>query len=1580
MRLRVIKNVLTPDRPVLLDLCEDTMTTEAITALTIPTEYRTLIEEAVRVWSPGSGLVVKKNLIGGKSTASVLLVDIGSQDAADRKTATPQSLSGEFVLKLDQQRSWSQPEPEESKRHEAAIAWNPSFAAEHIPRLLHCTTHDQQIALLYEIAGQSLASLVTADGIDGGALGQRCSQLASELLEEWNQNYKCEHVSARDTLERWLGYRLDSQKAPELHRFVAESTGGREIFFTAGRLLTNPLWFCNAPVVRGDDFHARFIGMLHGDLHPGNLLLERHDPRSEQYWLIDFALSRSGPLGYDHAYFELALLLHHLQGMDPERMLGILDASDSPDGSPNADRVPVQDLGLVRCVRAMRSATDKWQKRKEPHRHDAVLAQRLLANVAAALNWANKPLAISERLSALAYGAWSAHRYLQTFHEDNLKQMSDKANQLQAPPVAAGQTAVSAPQPSWDLVWEALSKFDATASKYVLVAGRCGATDDLSSLGLLPWSAVIDLDPNSDGDGLYHFTSPVLEKVRSVKTFGRDALAVDFDRGTAWLMAGGWPSHYEDVSESQRDWRRLYLPRIRDLATNLRRAVAPQCVRVLVLPGVAEAADQVTRVLEALDEGLGDLISITVVGSDAEIDTELGAACFSLSVQDFVAGLRRMYGARDDVREPQVPGADGPKSIPIDRLRNLEEDLDVLHSEILSEESTRQEAVEKDDFWRGTQPTWADIHAGADIPRSVLPQLIEDLEIALGESRNQTIELHHSPGAGGTTLAFRAAWALREKFPTAVLRRASKYTLDRLDQLFQLSQKPVLLVADASLLPPSAREELYRGFVSRNCRVVILYVIRTTQTDKERPLSVFDPMDPNEAELFYKHYSRLTNIPIRQKSLKLITTSSDPLWKRYRSPFFYGLFTYEREYQSVERFVEAHVQGVSYRARKVMLYLALLSRYSQVGLDEGVLLTLLGLQPNSKLDLEEALGSAPARLVLKQGRQRKLLHPLLAEEVLRELLGGHDGDGWKDGLKDLAVDFIQDMVRIIGSDADEANRLFVQLFILRDVWYERQAQGRPKFSELIKAIPSAAGQHQVLQLLTELCPQEAHYWNHLGRHHYYEMRQDFTQAEEYLEKAIELSPEDSYHHHSLGMVRRFWIEERIGELFKAETIPTPNDLLAEVEDLFHTAAESFARTRELNTEDDHGYITHTQMILHVVERLVRASGQNGIVTACSGRDKVSEWLRQNLVVAEDLLTRLRHLRGQAQPSRYELTCVGQLSDIYGDFEQVIGNWEAMISKGLGEVDLRRALASAYYARKNRVWRSLSEEETRRVVDLMETNLREDPSSNRDVRMWFQAYRRLPEYSHLQALDRLEAWASRSNSLDAYYYLYVLHYLRLRDGTARGENLVLSNLEKCRELSRGRRSHSYDWLAVEPDWCPLVHHSELGKWDKAIEFYPDTSLLDEVTGTIETIKGPQSGTIKLGRAIRAFFVPSKNQSESKDINEKVHFFLGFSYDGFRAWSVRREADGRRPADGGLSERITAFVREQIARAERENRPLFVSKLGYLLSKKFPGEPIYKRLGHTRLTNYLRTLKGIVIDGGGSSEVVRRASATARSQET
>src|SRR4051794_4325046 len=97
--------------------------------------------------------------------------------------------------------------------------------------------------------------------------------------------------------------------------------------------------------------------------------------------------------------------------------------------------------------------------------------------------------------------------------------------------------------------------FSSDNAYFVLIAGPL-RSQEAASLGFLPWSAVIDLDPVSEEDGLLKKARGNLEQERSIQIFGRKPISVNFSRSTAWMLGGGSAILNEEPPDSLSEWRR----------------------------------------------------------------------------------------------------------------------------------------------------------------------------------------------------------------------------------------------------------------------------------------------------------------------------------------------------------------------------------------------------------------------------------------------------------------------------------------------------------------------------------------------------------------------------------------------------------------------------------------------------------------------------------------------------------------------------------------------------------------------------------------------------------------------------------------------------------------------------------------------------------------------------------------------------------------------------------------------------------------------------------------------------------------
>jgi hypothetical protein len=285
-------------------------------------EFKQLAEAALNLWAPDSQCILKP-LGGGASGSAVFRIDIAPSTSGEK-------LDGNFILKLSLPPTWAD-QPMEIDAHRRALGYA-DFAPKHIPALREEYPHPGGVAasplgyaMLYTIAGGSLDSYQTAEIRESNGLLEIAGVVAKTILEAWSDELPGSVVVPSQLMADWLGYRLDPNQAAPLHAFVNRWCEDKPYFVAAGEILLNPLRFCDE--LGRSKIEARHMvhGLLHNDLHGGNLLFFARQPASRPFQVIDFGLSKPGPIGFDHAYLELWGLL---------RALGERDASVSHPKAP----------------------------------------------------------------------------------------------------------------------------------------------------------------------------------------------------------------------------------------------------------------------------------------------------------------------------------------------------------------------------------------------------------------------------------------------------------------------------------------------------------------------------------------------------------------------------------------------------------------------------------------------------------------------------------------------------------------------------------------------------------------------------------------------------------------------------------------------------------------------------------------------------------------------------------------------------------------------------------------------------------------------------------------------------------------------------------------------------------------------------------------------------------------------------------------------------------------------------------------------------------------------------------------------
>lgn len=1040
--------------------------------------------------------------------------------------------------------------------------------------------------------------------------------------------------------------------------------------------------------------------------------------------------------------------------------------------------------------------------------------------------------------------------------------------------------------PVWDQFLRAVHDFD-PSRRYLLCLspGTAGSDGPIEGFANVPWFFVADFDPDSATLGFLRAVKTPLGDRLSLHRITRDTqIAINPSGATYWYFARGMAGRTTTLSlGTWLDWQRAYAADVKDRVAKLAAAIdAP--VSVVVLWTDTSLTRHLDSFLGTLVSSLGDSVEITFVtdatDTCAELAAQYQAQHMVFPLPQFFHGMASLSKAgAADLNNVVLPSSSGV-DVALDEqtVAWIEEEVELVHRNAGMHPA--EGASFHSAFLRGKEISWFELGLHVDVDREIADKVKKAIRHDLDKRLATRINLYHAPGAGATTLARRLLWDFRNEFPALVVKRTQpNETVERVQKVFAATGQPVLIKVDGSTLSDRKSDDLHAALSASNTPFVMLQVLRRFDKPRtaERAFYLPQELTPAECSLFAVSLAR--EMPAKESAIEAAARSPDA---KQRSPFYLGLVAFERDFTSLGRYISAHIEGLNERQNRMLVYLALSHYYGQQTIPQQSFADILGTPHNRSVDLSRVFPeSALSLLVTTEKDQWRTVHHLVAEEILHQALSGYSEDTrtWRNSLADWAVEFADFCVRRLPEPSERSLELVRRVFIYRDEseLLGTEASAARAYSQIITDIPVTQGKERVLQHLTKLFPDEAHFWAHLARFHANELK-DFDGAIEMADRALALQPDDHVLHHMKGMVCRRQVYGCIDE-----GKPLDETLLKAKQ-----ASEAFTLARQHGPDDEHGFISEAQLVIKFLDYVGKVANTDAVSAAAQHHDP---WVKEGFQAVEDLLMQVRQKRRWAADSDFEQRCQASLDLLYGKHEKALQIWDNLLTRK-GQVyapPIRRQIVWTLLARRQRDWSALRPNEVERSVALLEANIKDDPNDDRNIRLWIQAIRHQENPPTLESvIERVAYWASNTDSLEAYYYLYVLHALLVINGSAVAADQAVRTMQRCKEKSRYRRDKnwSYEWFGKEQGLKQLVHRDRLGDWDRSTRFWRQTESLARIQGVISNISGPQAGSIEISHGLVAFFVPGiSGHSAGRSENLPVTFFLGFSYDGLRAWSVK-----------------------------------------------------------------------------------------------
>ena len=1068
----------------------------------------------------------------------------------------------------------------------------------------------------------------------------------------------------------------------------------------------------------------------------------------------------------------------------------------------------------------------------------------------------------------------------------------------------------------WYELLEDTSEFN-SAYSYVLITRKVG-TLNLRGLFSLKWDLVIDMDPDSDIDGLaynYIKTTGITPRIRTLDaSYARRKFSLS--QMPYWVMANGTSDAPETVVDPKK-WGTAHGKYLSALLEEYHREY-PKPVKAFVYP--IENERNLRRIIDAFNDiyDSGDAIDFCVLSADREfpsIDDE-NFRIFSLSFEEFAENLAKYNQDSQFIAgliKHEIPTENG-KRITIDEsfVTELQDSFEVVYIDADHEDELNSEKCSSALFYKGIQEvSWYGLREHFDIVQSEQKKIEEKILQDMKDRGRLLRKVCYVPGIGGTTMMRRLAWEFRKSYPTLILNRLNEQTGKNLQKIYDLTHMPILIFADNNRIEFDEVKNLHVELKRMGFAFVICYFQRKLKGVR----------DDNEGSV-YTIVHEFGAREAKQMQIKLADLLQDSDAKADfeqhisevkeidKIPFILSMYAFDKEFRGVKPFIANFLERMNDQAKKILFALSI-ADYGNVSIDTQYFMDLFNDESADEFLLTESPGiNELVRVEEASGKGTiRIRHHLFGEEILRQLSNGREST---------EIVFLNLVDNILGFIEDSRSNKFTinqdTLNLLRSLFITRKADvnsERPVFSSLITRLreehrtefeggydPSTDAIVRIFSKLVEVYPEEPHFTAHLARFYFY-IDKNYKKGFQNIDAAIELSETEAGHVDPLLYhMKAMGYSSKITNIYIKELIRNRRDDpefdVAETKELIQEDAEQAFKYFKMVRDSNIGVAGHVSEINLCIQ--IANLAKNLLEETVSFTEYLSsedgKWAMQYIDRAETLWDECRQL---ASDSVYEdLDGIEErLRTLTASVEESVEIWTKYISDSSNRncTQARRILARSYLKIADQVpGHEAKKDYYTKVVHLMEDNIAEENQHAGNIRIWFDTIKRLEVENQDQlmqdAVIKLNRWVSITDSVDAHYYRFVLKFIQSMNGStlAEGELPKLLRELKQKAATQYNRTVPQHWLTKNGQGISaLVTNNRNRK--NAIPEEEMADMLLPLVGRISNNYVNDSHAYISWRGVEVYFNPSATKGEISKINigQRVKFGLGFSYDGPRAYN-------------------------------------------------------------------------------------------------